>query len=88
MTLLAICMTLYPMRIDETIYLHLREKFIDKLPKPLLSVGYVKEDFLSTFISSYSFSSDGKLPFRDNFAYGYSWQSLTREFLMDFRHVF
>lgn len=47
MTLLAICMTLYPMRIDETIYLHLREKFIDKLPKPLLSVGYVGEDFLS-----------------------------------------
>jgi hypothetical protein len=41
MTLLAICMTLYPMRIDETIYLHLREKFIDKLPKPLLWVGYV-----------------------------------------------
>jgi len=52
MTLLAICMTLYPMRIDETIYLHLREKFMDKLPKPLLWVG-----------------SDGKLPFRDNFAY-------------------
>ncbi|CAF1267855.1 unnamed protein product [Adineta ricciae] len=52
MTLLAICLTLNPMRIDETIYLHLKEKFIDKLPKPLLSVG-----------------ADGKLPFRDNFAY-------------------
>jgi hypothetical protein len=39
MTFLAICMTLYPMRIDETIYLHLREKFMDKLPKPLLWVG-------------------------------------------------
>lgn len=39
MTLLAICLTLNPMRIDETIYLHLREKFLDKLPKPLLWVG-------------------------------------------------
>ncbi|CAF4566900.1 unnamed protein product [Rotaria sp. Silwood1] len=52
MTLLAICLTLNPMRIDETIYLHLREKFLDKLPKPLLWVG-----------------PDGKLPFRDSFAY-------------------
>ena len=38
MGLLAICLTLNPMRIDETIYLHLRDKF-DKLPKPLLWVG-------------------------------------------------
>ncbi|CAF2850650.1 unnamed protein product [Rotaria sp. Silwood2] len=52
MTLLAICLTLNPIRIDETIYLHLREKFLDKLPKPLLWVG-----------------PDGKLPFRDSFAY-------------------
>ncbi|CAF2609348.1 unnamed protein product [Rotaria sp. Silwood2] len=55
MTLLAICLTLNPIRIDETIYLHLREKFLDKLPKPLLWVG-----------------PDGKLPFRDSFAYGKS----------------
>jgi hypothetical protein len=39
MTLLAICLTLNPMRIDETVYLHLREKFLEKLPKPLLYTG-------------------------------------------------
>lgn len=39
MTLLAICITLNPIRIDETVYFQLRDKFLDKLPKPLLCVG-------------------------------------------------
>jgi RNA polymerase I-associated factor PAF67 len=46
MSLLALCLTLNPMRIDETVYLHLREKFLEKLPKPLLWVGYVIEDII------------------------------------------
>jgi len=37
--LLSICLTLCPMRIDETIYQQLREKFQERLSKPLLTTG-------------------------------------------------
>ncbi|CAF0919870.1 unnamed protein product, partial [Didymodactylos carnosus] len=37
--LLSICLTLCPMRIDEVVYQQLREKFQDKLNKPLLTTG-------------------------------------------------
>ncbi|CAF0786069.1 unnamed protein product [Didymodactylos carnosus] len=37
--LLSICLTLCPVRIDETLYQILREKFQDKLNKPLLTTG-------------------------------------------------